>query len=540
MENVKLIHSQPILLSDLSKNSNIHIALNLNGLDLKFIRPVCLCLGANGYVLEGNEVVYHGRIQSKCSGIVYSDYSNKRDSATKPFGSFHIYIDRISSHIKSCIIGLGLVDITNAHELSFENIQGSVSIFDDKLTKRSFYDFKSSEIIFNKNTAVCLIKIYYNDSWILRIISSGFIGGFSALLFKHGVNENVSSAIIGRALKFDSQELKSDSQELKSDSQELKSDSQELKSDSQELKSDSQELKFYSFFSKIKKLVSSPFSQNKNNLVIIGQEGVGKTTLLASMYKEFLKTSLFPFVAANDTGIILENAYQKIQSIIQYSDVSSLPRLLSGTRGIVEYNFTLQKINFTVYDTAGGLIMAPKGREHEDFVDKLRKALVIINVIDGSALVEGNPFLNDRINSPTRIRDFLVRSCNRKERFLILFVITKCEAWLKDDINIQKLTSMFEERHKEVLNCINQNPNNVGIFIPVKTLGCVEYSHKKGDLKNEELFFKKISSHFLQENVDKPMMYALKFALKQKIITDKIFKIYGNSKLINEITIYDR
>jgi len=256
--------------------------------------------------------------------------------------------------------------------------------------------------------------------------------------------------------------------------------------------------------------------------------------LLALMYKEFTRNSYFPFVASDDTGIDLEEAYQKLCTIIEQPNFTQPPRLLPGTASVREYNFNIENREFAVYDTAGGLLMTKEsdGRANDlgDFKNAISKASVIINVIDGAAMLEGSHFFAERVNSPTRVRDLLMRY-KGDGRCLILFVITKCEAWIKTEAGIDKLRNAFEDRHKVVLNWVGENPNRAGIFVPVKTLGCVEFSFKEGDGEQEKLVFhKKANLKFSQENVDKPMQYAVRFCMRRSILPiEKHFKFYGNS-----------
>lgn len=154
-------------------------------------------------------------------------------------------------------------------------------------------------------------------------------------------------------------------------------------------------------------------------------------------------------------------------------------------------------------------------------------------MIDGAAMMEGSDFLADRVNSPMRVRDLLYQY-KGNERCLVLFVITKCEAWIKNEEGIDKLRKAFEDRHKVVLNWLGENPNRAGIFIPVKTLGCVEFSFKEGHGEQETLVFhKKTNLKFSQEHVDKPMQYAIRFCMGRTILpVEKHFKFYGNSFMI--------
>ena len=113
---------------------------------------------------------------------------------------------------------------------------------------------------------------------------------------------------------------------------------------------------------------------------------------------------------------------------------------------------------------------------------------------------------------------------------MVLFVITKCEAWIKNDNDIEKLRKAFEDRHKAVLNWVTQNQNCIGMFIPVKTLGCVEFSYKEGKGEAETLvFYRKTNLKFSQEDVDKPILYAVRYCMNQSILPiEKHFTCYGN------------
>jgi hypothetical protein len=154
------------------------------------------------------------------------------------------------------------------------------------------------------------------------------------------------------------------------------------------------------------------------------------------------------------------------------------------------------------------------------FKSLLKEAIVIINVIDGAVLVQGSEFLNNRINNPYLIYELLSEALNDDQEHLVLFVITKCEAFLKNSDGRKLLHDKFEERHKEVLNLIRDShrKNVVGVLIPVKTLGCVEFSYIEnlGEKEKEKLIFvRKPSLQFKPENIEQPLRYALAFALSQ-------------------------
>ncbi|MDM8562825.1 50S ribosome-binding GTPase, partial [Candidatus Marithioploca araucensis] len=159
---------------------------------------------------------------------------------------------------------------------------------------------------------------------------------------------------------------------------------------------------------------------NRTVMIMVGPDGVGKTTLLATMYHELSlmnNSSGFEFTANEDTRHDLQEAYQKLSTIITQPTFTQTGSLLKGTAGIVERQFEIlfkgkKELELAFCDIAGGLIRSKENSDKEnsdfdDFQNKLKETLVIINVIDGSALVEGNDELLNSKNDPIQVYDLL-------------------------------------------------------------------------------------------------------------------------------------
>ncbi len=297
---------------------------------------------------------------------------------------------------------------------------------------------------------------------------------------------------------------------------------------------------------------------------MVGPDGVGKTTLLATMYHELSQLdnrSSFEFVASKDTQHDLEEAYQKLSNIIAQPSFTPTGPLLKGTAGLVERQFEIRflgkkELDLVFCDIAGGILGAKKGQDFEEFQAKLAQAIVIVNVIDGSALIEQSA----NKNVPIEYEHLLPILTNGKNH-LVLFVITKCETWLKNERYQEKLVNAFETQYAMLIQHIEKLENVVGILIPVKTLGCVEFTHVDSQ---KIIFVRKPNLQFKPEHIDQPLRYALAFALLehnqrrtkwnkfmrwlwsadlafQQALTDfaearyRSFKIYGNTSLI-EVT----
>ena len=260
---------------------------------------------------------------------------------------------------------------------------------------------------------------------------------------------------------------------------------------------------------------------NRTVMIMVGPDGVGKTTLLATMYHELSlmnNSSGFEFTANEDTRHDLQEAYQKLSRIITQPTFTQTGSLLKGTAGIVERQFEIlfkgkKELELAFCDIAGGLIRSKENNpDFDDFKNKLKEALVIINVIDGSALVEGNDELLNSKNDPIQVYDLLRSKLLDEQNVMLLFVITKCEAWLKNESRQKQLEAAFEKRYELILKLIGESENAVGVLIPVKTLGCVEFTHI---LEKEIIFVRKPNLQFKPENIDQPLRYALAFALLQ-------------------------
>jgi len=319
--------------------------------------------------------------------------------------------------------------------------------------------------------------------------------------------------------------------------------------------------------------------ENQSIMIMVGPDGVGKTTLLATMYHELShqeETSGFELVASPDTHHDLVEAYQKLSHIITQPTFTPTGPLLKGTAGIVERQFKLlfqqqTKLTFTFYDIAGGLIRAETEKDCGDdpdfifFKSQLAQALVIICVIDGSALIEGDELTFQQKNEPEQIEKLLQPTLEQQSSLMILFVITKCEAWLKHQMGRKQLEQTFETQYQSLLNHIAKQTNVVAVLIPVKTLGCVEFTRIDNQHHTPEMIFiRKPNLQFKPENTDQALRYALAYALSQheqkrspwhKLLRrflhkdisfqqalyefaqarDRSFKIYGNRSLI-EIT----
>lgn len=247
---------------------------------------------------------------------------------------------------------------------------------------------------------------------------------------------------------------------------------------------------------------------DETTMVVIGSPGVGKTTFLATMFHHFIY-HFPPFVFNFSSETSFEEIYKHLQNkVIAYPAFTQLGQLIDSSLEFHESKLDITFKQKKLFE----LVLRDIHAEQEDFHTQLAQATVILNVIDAAILMEGQQKLVEQINGPKRLYDLLHPLLKIDRKCLILFVLTKCEAWLKP--HHTSLQKAFERYYWAFLTALENHSQFVAVLIPVKTLGCVEFSHIDGhrDLKRL-IFVKKPNLKFAQQSTEQPLLYALIFAL---------------------------
>src|SRR5262245_29832372 len=192
---------------------------------------------------------------------------------------------------------------------------------------------------------------------------------------------------------------------------------------------------------------------------------------------------------------------------------------LKGTQEFIEHRFEVKfkrakDFDIVFHDIRGGAMMNNEGADRDALREKVARSHVIFNVLDAVSLMEVDAILGDQRNGHDRVRQLLDKALQPDEKYLIIFVLVKCETYIKTANSRERLVSRFEERHATVLRLIEKlnhtHKNVVGLLIPAITLGCVEF--KEIDSSGNYVF-EKNQKDFEPREVDQPLRYALSFAL---------------------------
>jgi len=263
-------------------------------------------------------------------------------------------------------------------------------------------------------------------------------------------------------------------------------------------------------------------STREIHMIMLGPGRVGKSSLLATIYHEINKLKVgFELIPIGETKDRLEASYRELSSVMEREVFVPVDDLVKGTRGFVEYRlevtFRQSRVFDLVFHDFRGGALTETGNDLNTLREKVEKSHVIFNLLDAVTLMElDTKDEYERRNAHEKVSQLLHRALQPNEKYLILFVLVKCESYIKTASSRERLVKRFEERHAPVLQLINNrnltSRNVVGLLIPVITLGCVEF--KKIDSEGNYIFDRN-HRDFEPREVDQPLRYALGFALNR-------------------------
>jgi len=260
-------------------------------------------------------------------------------------------------------------------------------------------------------------------------------------------------------------------------------------------------------------------STREIHMIMLGPGRVGKSSLLATMYREIEKLKVgFELRPAGETRDRLKEAYEKLSSVMEREVFVPVDDLIRGTSSFIEYRlevtFRQSRVFDLVFHDFRGGALTESGNEYKTLHEKVTRSHVIFNLLDAVTLMELDTKDGNERNAHEKVSQLLHRALQPNEKYLILFVLVKCESYIKTASSREQLIKRFEERHAPVLRLIDElnqtNKNVVGVLIPVITLGCVKF--KKIDSEGNYVFVR-TPGDFAPREVDQPLRYALAFAL---------------------------
>jgi len=287
-------------------------------------------------------------------------------------------------------------------------------------------------------------------------------------------------------------------------------------------------------------------------ITMLGASGVGKTTLLASMYEQFGATTeqanlhLQPDI---ETAAILERYLGQLKSLTYEFRADERNKGIRGTaatagpESLPSYIFDLGRkekpfLRLLFRDYPGGYIL-PGDVAGRRFVHKLlRECAVVIIAIDTPAIMELNGRWHPLRNRPDEILS-LFRDAyeNLNEPKLVIFAPVKCETYAKDEASAENLIWRIKNKYAPLLEFLQQpiRADKVAVVTtPVQTLGCVVFWKIEVENFNKpRFFFRKTSfdAKYSPQDSEQLLRYLLRFLLNA-YLQDRRWPIFDTFRKI--------
>jgi len=261
-------------------------------------------------------------------------------------------------------------------------------------------------------------------------------------------------------------------------------------------------------------------------VIMLGNRGVGKTSLLASMYDEFegsIDAGFTLSIPDMQTAEMIDTRLAQLKGVMDAPDTTIKPMI--GNREESTYRFTLTRerilgtlarppldIQFFDYPGAWTIASNPGNKQVQE---QLAQSLATIIVIDSPALMHEGGKYNDIVNIPKQINTIMQNTLETHRKHLILFVPMKCETYVETDIE----TTLIECIHKAyspLISYIVEN-NFASAILPVRTLGNVRFKgYEAGVSGSLEAVFEKTTpkARYSPRDSDQPLKYILNFLFK--------------------------
>lgn len=271
-------------------------------------------------------------------------------------------------------------------------------------------------------------------------------------------------------------------------------------------------------------------------ITMLGASGVGKTTLLTSMYEQFAEISnqanlqLTPDI---ETAATLDQYLSQLKSLTYEFKAEEHKKGIRGTlamagpESLPSYSFDLSRkdqkpsLRLVFRDYPGGYIL-PSDITGRRFVQKLLKeCAAVIIAIDAPALMELNGRWHDLRNKSDEILKLFQTAYQKiEEPKLVIFAPVKCETYVQNEESANKLIKCIQNKYAPLLEFFLEpiRADKIAVVTaPVQTVGCVVFLKIEVEHLNQPRFyFRKISfdAEYSPQDSEQLLRYLLRFLLK--------------------------
>ncbi|GAA1004368.1 hypothetical protein Aple_082770 [Acrocarpospora pleiomorpha] len=269
------------------------------------------------------------------------------------------------------------------------------------------------------------------------------------------------------------------------------------------------------------------------DVTMLGAVGVGKTTLLASMYEQFgnvIGTADLALVAERATSVTLQGY---INDLHRVTDTVRAKDGLAGTGEVREYLFQVGRkgrpplfdLRFTDYP--GKYLISPEIDGSNMFDRAMNRADVVVVAIDTPALMERDGRYHNFVNAPGIVIDTIMRMVSIDTPRLILLAPLKCEKWMATPDGANELADRVHHAYRPLISQLGGGAvraRTACVLTPVQTVGSVIFTRLEEEQTGHPIFhfrLKKAGLKYAPMDTDQLLRYALRFIINKYRTNDR-------------------
>ncbi len=179
MSSKDLVRGQRAKLSDLTSETRLKVAIQIDGPDAAQVACVAVLLGENGQAISPSALVFAESPRSDCGGVAFESSSGIEHA-------FDIDILKLAPAASNVLFAVGLLGSGRGAVGSARSIrQGHWSV---EVNGSTVVRFPFTGRDFGDDAAIALGEVYRkSDIWRLRAIGDGFVGGLQAMLSRYNI-----------------------------------------------------------------------------------------------------------------------------------------------------------------------------------------------------------------------------------------------------------------------------------------------------------------------------------------------------------------
>ncbi|MEV6848319.1 hypothetical protein [Actinoplanes sp. NPDC051411] len=264
------------------------------------------------------------------------------------------------------------------------------------------------------------------------------------------------------------------------------------------------------------------------DITMLGPRGVGKTSLLVSLYDQFqgVAGSGGLVMTASDatTRAELQSYRESLRrfamGVTRDPGIGGNARVRShlfglGTAGRAKPQMTLR---FT--DIPGGLLTQTTPDAETAILDRaLKDSGVIFLAVDSPSLMERNGQYNEETNKPELVTDFVRDALAIGGNRLVVLVPLKCEKYVASAGGTRELAAAVRESYQQLIKTVGQAlMPSAAVLTVVQTVGSMRFSRFEPDADNagqtREVFrLSRLGARYSPQDTDQPLRWMLRFAV---------------------------